>query len=52
MFDSLLHDLDQRAARRDVLVDPAATPAEALPWLASFVGLVLDDRWPRRRGAS
>jgi phage tail-like protein len=52
MFDSLLHDLDQRAARRDILVDPAATPVEALTWLASFVGLVLDDRWPetaRRR---
>lgn len=52
MFDSLLYDLDQRAARRDILVDPAATPVEALPWLASFTGLVLDDRWPehaRRR---
>ena len=46
MFDSLVHDLDQRAAHRDVLVDPAATPVEALSWLASFVGLVLDDRWP------
>jgi phage tail-like protein len=46
MFDSLLYDLDQRAARRDVLVDPAATPVEALGWLASFAGLVLDDRWP------
>jgi phage tail-like protein len=48
MFDSLLHDLDQRAARRDILVDPAATPVEALPWLASFAGLVLDDRWPEQ----
>jgi phage tail-like protein len=46
MFDSLLHDLDQRSAYRDLLVDPAATPVEALGWLASFVGLVLDDRWP------
>ena len=52
MFDSLLYDLDQRGARRDMLVDPSATPVEALAWLASFVGLVLDDRWPevaRRR---
>ena len=52
MFDSLLYDLDQRGARRDILVDPSATPVEALAWLASFVGLVLDDRWPevaRRR---
>jgi hypothetical protein len=27
------------------LLDPAATPDELLPWLASFMGLVLDERW-------
>lgn len=45
LFDGLLHDLELRSAGRDVLVDPGATPVEALDWLASFVGLVLDDRW-------
>lgn len=45
MFEGLLHDLDLRSACRDLLVDPASTPVEALDWLASFVGLVLDDRW-------
>ena len=45
LFDGLLHDLDQRSVHRDLLVDPASTPVEALGWLASFVGLVLDDRW-------
>jgi phage tail-like protein len=45
LFEGLLHDLELRSACRDVLVDPASTPAEALDWLASFVGLVLDDRW-------
>jgi hypothetical protein len=29
-----------------VLLDAAATPAEALPWLASFLGLILDESWP------
>jgi phage tail-like protein len=45
MFDGLLHDLDLRAQARDILVDPAGTPVDALDWLASFLGLVLDDRW-------
>jgi phage tail-like protein len=51
MFDGMLHDLDVAARCRDVLVDPHGTPPEALAWLASFVGLVLDDRWaePARR---
>lgn len=45
-------DLDQQAARRHLLLDPAASSTELLPWLAGFVGLVLDQRWPeavRRR---
>lgn len=45
MLDGMVHDLDLRARCRDVLVDPAGTPAAALDWLASFLGLVLDDRW-------
>ncbi|MBK5224421.1 MAG: hypothetical protein JJE52_16420 [Acidimicrobiia bacterium] len=44
-FDGLLHDLDVRSRSRDILVDPSGTPIEALDWLASFVGLALDDRW-------
>jgi phage tail-like protein len=43
--DGILHDLDVRSRCRDILVDPHATPMEALDWLASFVGLVLDERW-------
>ncbi len=45
LVDGQLSDLDLRSACRDVLVDPASTPIEALDWLASFVGLVLDERW-------
>lgn len=43
--DGLLHDLDLRSRCRDLLVDPHGTPGEALDWLASFLGLVLDERW-------
>ncbi|MFF7933674.1 phage tail protein [Streptomyces sp. NPDC007940] len=44
--EGMLHELDERAARRDVLVDPVTVPQEALTWLAGFAGLVLDRRWP------
>ncbi|TCN32788.1 phage tail P2-like protein [Kribbella orskensis] len=44
--EGLLHELDEKSALRHLLVDPAATPQEALGWLASFAGLVLDRRWP------
>jgi phage tail-like protein len=43
--DGVLHELDTRAARRAILLDPRSTPQETLPWLASFAGLVLDRRW-------
>jgi phage tail-like protein len=46
--EGMLHEFDLRAATRAVLVDPRVTPGEALPWLASFAGLVLDGRWPEQ----
>lgn len=51
-LEGTLADLDARAFARRALLDPCSTPAELLPWLGSFVGLVLDERWPeevRRR---
>jgi phage tail-like protein len=44
--EGMLRDLDDRAAQRAALLDPHAAPAEALEWLASFLGLVVDRRWP------
>src|SRR5207342_344772 len=44
-FDGAIYDLDLRARCRDLLVNAHATPIEALDWLASFVGLALDERW-------
>jgi phage tail-like protein len=52
ILDGALGDLEGRAERRSVLLDPYASPEEALPWLASFLGLTLDETWPeavRRR---
>jgi len=46
MFEGVLGDLDARAVLRRAMVDPRSTPEEAMPWLASFLGLVLDERWP------
>lgn len=44
-LEGVLDDLDARAQLRQLLVLPDATPEELLPWLASFVGLVMDQRW-------
>jgi phage tail-like protein len=43
--EGMLYELDWRAAKRAVLLDPQATPADKLDWLGSFAGLVLDRRW-------
>ncbi len=45
IFEGFLGEIEARAVDRDLLLDPRNTPATMLPWLASFVGLVLDDRW-------
>lgn len=38
-------DLAEQAAQRHALLKPCSTPAAALPWLARWVGLTLDERW-------
>jgi phage tail-like protein len=44
--DAMVRELDEKAAQRSALLDPQTAPAEALDWLASFLGIVLDRRWP------
>ena len=45
IFEGFLGEIEARAVDRDLLLDARATPDEALPWLASFLGLVLDELW-------
>jgi phage tail-like protein len=45
MFEGFLGESEARAVDRDLLLAPRDAPDEVLPWLASFVGLVLDERW-------
>jgi phage tail-like protein len=45
MFEGFLGETEARGVDRDLLVDARSTPDGCLPWLASFVGLALDERW-------
>jgi phage tail-like protein len=46
LMEGTIEELLDKAEARDVLLDPDATPEELLSWLASFLGLPLDERWP------
>jgi phage tail-like protein len=53
MFEGFLGETEARGVDRALLLDPRSAPDECIPWLASFVGLMLDDRWataPSPRG--
>lgn len=45
IFEGFLGEAEARSVDRDVLLNPWSTPDDCLQWLASFVGLTLDDRW-------
>lgn len=44
LFEGPLTELEDRLDALPRLWDPAATPAEVLPWLASLIGWTLDER--------
>ena len=52
IFESIMGPLEAVADNLAYYFDPSTTPRELLPWLASWVDLVLDESWPleRRRG--
>lgn len=51
IFETILDSLDLTISQLPAYFAPDTAPEEFLPWLASWVGLVLDDGWPvaRRR---
>lgn len=50
IMEGAVREIDLRAVCRHVLLDPDASPRDALPWLAGFIGLALDERWPPAAG--
>jgi phage tail-like protein len=51
MMEGELGDWEARSIMRRALIESRSAPDEILPWLAGFLGLVLDERWsvPVRR---
>ena len=51
IFDSIWLPLERQIDQLYAYFDPRLTPAEFLPWLATWVDLTLDENWPldRRR---
>ena len=45
MFEGELGDWEARSILRRALIEAKSAPDEILPWLAAFLGLVLDERW-------
>ncbi|MDP3083271.1 MAG: phage tail protein, partial [Rubrivivax sp.] len=41
----LVDDLARQSDQRQALLKPRSAAAAALPWLANWIGLVLDERW-------
>ena len=55
IFEGALGELEAEADARRALLDPRSAPAEILPWLASFLGLIFDERMaqaPRPGGST
>jgi len=46
IFEQILTPLDRQIDTLHDYFDPRMAPPDFLPWLASWLGLVLDERWP------
>lgn len=49
IFESVLGPIERTVDNLPHYFDPGLTPSEFVPWLGSWLGLVLDDRWPEQR---
>lgn len=49
IFEALWLPLDRQIDQLYAYFDPLLTPAEFLPWLGTWVDLVLDENWPESR---
>ncbi|HZI47361.1 MAG TPA: phage tail protein I, partial [Pyrinomonadaceae bacterium] len=49
LTETVFADLETKIARLPALFDPRATPKEFVRWLATWLGLDLDDRWDEQQ---
>jgi phage tail-like protein len=49
IVESILSPIERTIDNLGYYFDARLTPPEVLPWLASWLGLVLDERWPEQR---
>jgi phage tail-like protein len=49
IFESILFPLDRQIDQLHNYFDPRMTPADFLPWLGTWLDLVLDENWPEPR---
>jgi phage tail-like protein len=49
LFESFWAPIEQQIDMLPYYVDPEFTPAQLLPWLATWVDLTLDERWPEEK---
>jgi phage tail-like protein len=49
IFESVIEPIDRQIDGLEHYFDPDLTPDAFLPWLASWLDVALDDRWPRAR---
>ncbi len=49
LFESFWDPIEDRINHLTYYLDPKMTPPEMLPWLATWVDLVLDEKWPEEK---
>lgn len=49
LFESFWEPIERQLDDTSVYFDTRLMPAEMLPWLASWIGLALDENWPEER---
>lgn len=49
LFESFWRPLEQQIETMPFYFDPKMTTSDLLPWLASWIGLVLDENWPEEQ---